>query len=376
MKSLLSFMAVLLCSFCMAQKKAYLLVGTYTDNSSSQGIYVFKWNNKTQQHQLLSSTAASNPSFLAVAPGNKTVYAVNEDADTLNNGGGVTAYRFNKKKGTLTLINRQPSGGNHPCYVTVDKTGKWLFAGNYSSGNFSQFPLLADGALGTATNNVRHFGKGPNKDRQEAPHVHGTFLSDDNSLLLVPDLGIDKVMLYQLDATSGKLTEAPNPAIQLPGGSGPRHIALHPSQKYLYVVQELTAAVAAFNFSVADGKATLFQTISSVSQNYSGSLGSADIHVSPNGQFLYASNRGDANDLAIYSINQATGMLTLQGHQSTMGLKPRNFNFDPTGNFLLAANQESNNIVIFAVDNTTGLLTDTGKRIEVPKPVCIKWIVQ
>jgi 6-phosphogluconolactonase len=374
MKLSLQLVFLLLSSSSFAQKKTYMVVGTYT-NGKSEGLYVYQFNLKNATAKLVDSVKTSNPSFVAVSPDKKFVYAVNEDADsTMKNGGGVSAFSFNKKNGKLSFINKQSSGGSHPCYVTVDNTGKWLFAGNYSSGNFSLFPLGADGKIETAKNNIQHFGKGPNAQRQEAPHVHGTFLTSDNKYLLVPDLGIDKVMTYQFDAASGKLTEATEPFIQLPGGNGPRHLAFDPSEKYLYLVQELTGTVAAFTFS--NGKAKLFQTISTLPEGYTGSMGSADIHVSPDGKFLYASNRGDADDLAIYSIEPITGILKLVGHQSTLGKTPRNFSFDPTGNFLLVANQNSDNIVIFSIDHNTGLLTDTGKRINVPNPVCIKWVTE
>jgi 6-phosphogluconolactonase len=374
MKLFLQLFFFLICSVAFAQKKPYLIVGTYT-SGKSEGVYVYQFDSKKAESKLMDSAKTSNPSFIAISPDKKFVYAVNEDADsTMKSGGGVSSFSFNKKSGKLTFINNQSSGGSHPCYVTIDNTGKWLFAGNYSSGNFSLYPINENGNIGIAKNNVQHFGKGSNTQRQEGPHVHGTFLTKDNKYLLVPDLGIDRVMLYQFDAATGNLTEAKESFIQLPGGNGPRHLAFDPSEKYLYLVQELTGTIAAFTFS--DGKAKLFQTISTLPENYKGTIGSADIHVSPDGKFLYASNRGDADNLVIYSIDAATGILKLAGHQSTLGKTPRNFNFDPTGNYLLVANQNSDNIVIFAIDHNSGLLTDTGKRINVPNPVCIKWIVE
>ncbi|MFT3679165.1 MAG: lactonase family protein [Ferruginibacter sp.] len=371
MRSLLQFFLLLSTLSVTAQQKVNLLVGTYT-GAGSKGIYIYNFDTKTAKSKLLSTTSISNPSFLAVSPDKKYVYAVTEDADSTNNGGGIAAYSFNKSTGKLSLLNSRHSGGNHPCYVACDHTGNWVFLGNYTSGNFSLFPINKDGSLGTLKNSVQHFGNGPNKERQEKPHVHGTFISNDNKLILVPDLGTDKVMLYHFDAATGVLTDAKTPFIQLPGGAGPRHLAFSASQKYIYVMEEMTAAVAVF--SSADGNYKLQQTISAVQENYKGELSGADIHVSPDGKFLYASCRGEANNIAIYSIDSKTGILTLAGHQSTLGSKPRNFNFDPSGNFLLVANQESNDIVIFRINHKTGLLTDTGKRINVPNPVCIKWI--
>jgi 6-phosphogluconolactonase len=373
MKLLLQLFFVLLCIPVVAQHKNYLLVGTYTDNGKSEGIYVYTFNSKNGKTKFISSVKTSNPSFLAISADQQKLYAANENGDSTNNGGYVSAFGFNKKNGTLTFLNKQPSGGNHPCYVACDNSGKWLFAGNYSSGNFSIFPLNENGSIGIAKNNVQHFGKSINKERQQSPHVHGTFLIPDNKFFLVPDLGIDKVMVYQFNSTTGILTEAKTPFMQFQGGAGPRHLDFHPSHKYVYVTEELSGAVAAFTFS-DEGKLKLFQTISSVPESYKGSLGGADIHVSPDGRFLYASNRGELNDIVIYRIDTATGILTVAGHQSSLGIKPRNFNFDPSGNFLLVANQESDNIIIFKINKQTGLLTDTGKRVNVPNPVCIKWI--
>ena len=374
MKLSLQLFLLFICSAVFAQKKSYLVVGTYT-SGKSEGVYVYQFDSKKLESKLMDSAKSSNPSFIAISPDKKFVYAVNENADsTMKSGGGVSSFSFDNKTGKLRFINTQSTGGSHPCYVTIDNTGKWLFTGNYSSGNFSLFPLNTNGSIEIAKNNVQHFGKGADKARQEGPHVHGTFLTNDNKYLLVPDLGIDKVMVYQFDAATGNLTEAKEPSIQVPGGNGPRHLSFDPSEKHLYLVQELTGTIAAFTFS--DGKATLFQTISTLAEDYKGSMGSADIHVSPNGKFLYASNRAEADNLAIYSIDASTGILKLAAHQSTLGKTPRNFNFDPTGNYLLVANQNSDNIVIFSIDHNTGLLTDTGKRINVPNPVCIKWIVE
>ncbi len=373
MKLLLHFFCLFIFFTAVAQKNNYLLVGTYTAGGKSEGIYVYKFNTKNAAAKLIDSVKTSNPSFLAVAPNQQLIYAANEDGNSTNTGGNVSAFSFNRKNGKLQFINKQPSGGNHPCYVACDKTGRWLFAGNYNGGNFSLFPLNDDGSIGMVKNTVQHFGKSVHTERQEGPHVHGTFLSSDNKFLLVPDLGIDKIMLYKFDAVSGDLTVPKESFIQLPSGAGPRHLDFHPSQKYIYATEELSGTIASFNFS-DKGELKLFQTISAVPENYKGSLGGADIHVSPDGKFLYASNRGEANSIVIYSIDSGSGALSTVGYQSTMGIKPRNFNFDPTGNYLLVANQGSGNIVIFKINHQSGLLTDTGKRIVVPSPVCIKWV--
>ena len=371
--ALASLMSFSFMSIFSQTNKPYLLIGTYT-SGKSEGIYVYNFNSITGENSLVSTVKASNPSYLAVSPNNNMVYAVTEDASVTNKGtgGDVIAFSFNKKKGTLTQINKQFSGGKHPCYVSVDKTGKWVFAGNYSSGNAAVFAVKKDGSLDTLSTLIQHTGSGPNKDRQTEPHVHSTVISPDNKFLFVPDLGIDKVMIYQFNNKNGKLIAA-NPAFaQSTPGSGPRHFDFHPTNKYAYLMEELTATVSAFKYS--NGKLTPIQRISAMPTSFSGALGSADIHVSQDGKFLYCSNRGESNSISIFKINAADGRLKMISNQPSMGKTPRNFNFDPTGNFLLVAHQQSDEIVIFKIDKKTGLLTDTGKRINVPNPVCIKWI--
>ena len=360
-------------NFASAQKKPYLIIGTYT-SSKSEGIYVYDFNTVTAENNLISVAKTSNPSYIAVSPNKKTVYAVNENADTIGSvaGGSVTAFSFNAVDGKLTPMDTHPSGGTNPCYVSVDKTGKWVFAGNYSSGTLSVFPVATNGNIAAASQVIAQSGTGPNKQRQEGPHVHATVVSPDNNYLFVPNLGNDKVMIYTINKTSGKLTPAPEKFVATVPGSGPRHFDFAPNKKYAYLMEELSGNVIGYSYN--NGKLKQIQSISSLQKDFTGAVGCADIHVSKDGKFLYCSNRGDANLITIFSINQKNGQLTLAGYQSTLGKTPRNFNFDPSGNYLLVANQNSDDIVIFKIDRKTGLLTDTGKRILVPNPVCIKWI--
>ena len=371
MKFKILLCALFVCSIATAQKKPYLLVGTYT-SGKGEGIYVYSFDTKTADNSLISVAKSSNPSYLAVSPNKKIVYAANENADSTNEGigGSVSAFAF--KNGFLTLINKQFSGGKHPCYVTVDNSGKWVFAGNYSSGTLAVFPVKTNGSIDAAKQIITHTGSGPNKDRQEAPHVHATVLSPDNNFLFVPNLGIDKVMSYKFDKAIGKLTPTTQISANSEPGSGPRHIEFAPNKKYAYLMEELTGTVVVYSYK--NGQLKKQQRISALPEDFKGSFGSADIHVSPDNHFLYCSNRGSSNTISIFQINQANGKLTVVGQQSTIGKTPRNFNFDPSGNFLLVANQETDNIVIFKINKTTGLLTDTGKQISVPNPVCIKWI--
>jgi len=348
----------------------YLLVGTY-DSPKSEGIYVYKFNTETGTAKEVSHIKTPNPSFLSISPDGKFVYAVAETAPQDGKGGDIAAFSFNKEKGTLTFINKQHSGGDHPCHVDVDKTGKWVFASNYTSGSLSVLPVNEDGSIGKAVS-FQHSGSGPNLQRQKSPHVHGAIISPNNKTLFVTDLGIDKVMLYDFDASTGKLSLAKKPFVQTEPGAGPRLFTFHNNNKFAYTIEELSGTVVLYHQK--KGRLIEKHRISTMPADDKRFPGSADIHVSPDGKFLYASNRGEVNTIAIFSINKKNGQLTLIGHQSTLGKAPRNFNFDLTGKFLLVGNQNSDEIVIFKKDSITGLLIDSGNRITVGKPVCLKWI--
>lgn len=365
----ISFLLIFL-SLQSAGQEHFLLAGTY-DSPKSEGIYVYKFNSNDGSVKEISHVKTSNPSFVAVSPDERFVYAVHETAPQDGKGGDIATFAFNKETGTLTFLNRQLSGGDHPCHVEVDKTGKWLFASNYSSGSLSVLPINADGSLGVATT-IQHTGSGKHPQRQKGPHTHGAIISSDNRQLFVTDLGIDKVMIYSFDAITGKLSPAEQPFAQSVPGSGPRLFTFHPNNKFAYLIEELSGTVVMFKYK--KGALEAKQRISTMPATDTNFAGSADIHVSPDGKFLYASNRGEVNTIAIYSIHKKDGKLILIGHQSTLGKTPRNFSIDPSGKFLLCENQNSDEIVIFKRDLTTGLLTDSGKRIAVGKPVCIKWV--
>ncbi len=369
MKLLLSILSSVFFLSVTAQEH-YMIVGTY-DSPKSEGVYVYKFNTADGSTKEISHIKTSNPSFVAVSPDERFVYAVHETAPKDGKGGEIVAFTFNKQTGMLTLINKQLSRGDHPCHVEVDKTGKWVFASNYSSGTLSVLPVNADGGLGTAET-IQHTGTGKHPQRQKGPHVHGAIISADNDRLFVTDLGIDKVFLYSFDAASGKLSPSAQPFIQSVPGSGPRLFTFHPNNKFAYVIEELSGTVSIYNYK--KGKLAAKQRISSMPAGDTSFAGSADIHVSPDGKFLYASNRADANTMAIYRIKNKGGKLVLIGHQSTLGKSPRNFSIDPSGKFLLCENQNSDEIVVFKRDVNTGLLSDSGKRIAVGKPVCIKWV--
>lgn len=352
-----------------AQKPVYLLAGTYT-SGKSKGISVYRFNPQNGQATLVDSAITVNPSYLAVSPNQQYVYAVNELGNS-KGGGTVTAFRFNASTGHLKRLNEQSSMGEDPCYITVDKTGRWVIVGNYSSGTLAVLPVTANGELRKATDVVQHKGSSIHP-RQEGPHVHSTVLSPNNKFLYVADLGIDKLMIYSFDESKGQLSPK-DTTLKLAAGSGPRHFVFHPNGRWAYLVQELKGTVTMFRYQ--NGHLQLAQVISSLPVGFAKPFTAADIHVSADGRFLYTSLRDSANLLTVFGINPANGSLTRIGHQSTLGKTPRNFNFDPSGNYLLAANQNSDEIVIFRVNKKTGSLQATGRRIAVGNPVCIKWIV-
>ena len=349
----------------------FLLIGTY-NSPKSEGIYVYKFNSLNGSAKEISYVKTSNPSYIAIAPNKKYVYAVNENADKNGKGGTVTSFVFDKNTGILTKINTQSSEGNHPCYIAIDNSGKWVFTGNYSSGNFAVLPVNKNGALQQATQIVQQQGKSIDTARQNSPHVHTTFLTKNNKVLYVTDLGTDKIMVYNFDEKTGNVKPSIQKFISTDAGSGPRHIDISADNRFMYVVEELSGTIVLY--SIKNNVLKEIQSISSLPLNFKGIAGSADIHISIDGNFLYASNRGESNTIAIYKINKKTGYLSLLKHQSTLGLAPRNFNFDPSGKYLLVANQNSDEVVIFKRDIKSGLLTDSGNRIFVGKPVCLKWL--
>jgi 6-phosphogluconolactonase len=344
----------------------YLYVGTYT-RKTSQGIYVYKFNSKTGDLTPVSvAKGVSNPSFLAISADQRFLYAC---------GGGTgdtaRAFAIEKPSHNLILLNSQVTGGVGGTHLEVDKTGKWVIIGNYTSGNLSILPVENDGSLGKVKQVIQHEGKSIDPERQTKPFVHSINIAPNNRDVFVPDLGTDKIMTYTLDAKTGQLTPGNPPFTTETPGSGPRHFTYHPNGKFAYVIHELDATITGFTYK--NGKLDAFQTVKTLPADYTGRKWCADIHISPDGKFLYGSNRAHES-LVIFSIDQKTGQLTYVGHQNVMGKTPRNFAIDPTGNFVLVANQDSDNVTIFKRDATTGKLTPTGKEIAVSMPVCLKFI--
>ncbi|MEC3879343.1 lactonase family protein [Parapedobacter sp. 10938] len=349
----------------------HLLAGTYTQNGKSEGIYVYDFDLETGEATQVSSMAAENPSFLALSANGTHVYAVNENGDGK---GAVSAYAYDDETGTLTFLNRQLTQGDHPCHLTTDRAGTHVIASNYSGGSISVFPIGPSGSLGGMVQQIHHEGSGPDLKRQLAPHVHSAFFNPDETQLFVQDLGTDKVNIYDFrpEEASEPLIAAAPPFIATTPGGGPRHVTFSADGQFIYLVEEMAATVVVYQKQGDDWEAIQEEPINEA--GFAGADGAADIKLSPDGQFLYASNRGDANTLAIYSVDTASGKLTKVANQLVLGQGPRNFTLSPDGEYLLVANQNTDEVVIFERDGTTGLLSDTGKRIKVGSPVCLVFV--
>jgi 6-phosphogluconolactonase len=365
-----------------SNQKFLVFVGTYTDKTDSKGIYAFDFDpslGKLTPRGLAAETP--NPSWLVIHPNGKWVYAANESGKQST----ISAFSIDAKSAKLTLLNQLPALGEDPCYLSFDKTGKYLFAANYTSGNIVVFPILPDGKLGEHTAAVKDAGAlGPNKERQEAPHAHWIEPSLDGHSVYVADLGLDRVLWYAFDATKGTLSPGPvrsgwshsllDESVKLVPGTGPRHVVFSRDGGDMYVLGELKSTVTAINLIGPDDFVpTSFQKISALPERFSGRNDAAEIAIHPSGKWLFASNRGH-DTIAIFSIDPATGKLRPLGDYSTGGKEPRHFALDPTGQFLLAENQYSNNIVVFRINPTTGALAQVSETANIPSPVCLVFL--
>lgn len=365
----LTFLSILTMTISMlsAQEK-YMLVGTYT-KPNSEGIYVYKFNTNTGEMKKISAAFTENPSYLAFSKDKKYVYAVNESG---RGKGGVTAFSFDQSTGRLTKLNQQPSHGDGPCYVAVDNTNKWVAIANYSGGSFAIYPIKSDGSLGEAAQTFQHTGSGPDKDRQEKPHVHSTVFTPDGKYLTVVDLGTDEISFYPFHAGSAKPVGEKPIIVKSDPAAGPRHIIFSPTRPFGYVIEEMSGKVAVI--STKNGKFEQIQTIVSHPASDGNDIGSSAIKLSADGKWLYASNRGSSNSITTYSVDGATGKLTLKGTVKSGGKGPRDFAIDPSGKFIVAGNGESDNLTLFKINKSNGLPEPTGKQETVESPVCIVFL--
>lgn len=351
------------CGLKAQENKLNLIVGTYTKSCDSKGIYVYEFDSNTGDFSLKNNTEnILNPSYLTVSSDNKFVYSVSEN----DKKSSVSAFGFNSKSGKLNFMNYQNPNSLNPCYIINDD--KNVITANYSSGSISVLGKNNDGSIGEVKQVVQHVGKSINPNRQEAPHAHMACFSPDKKYVLVNDLGTDKVCVYQYNPNSATEVLKPKSSFDVKPGSGPRHLIFSKDGKYVYLLQELDGTVTSFSY--ADGILKKLGETTVVAPDFKGDIGAADIHISPDGKFLYATNRGTANDISVFKILEK-GKLEFVQRTSTLGKGPRNFNIDPTGNFLLVGLQYTNEIVIFKRDKKSGMLTNTGKKIALCSPVCL-----
>lgn len=353
--------------------KYLLFVGSYAQKNEP-GIHVFIFDSTTGELTDQSSfSGITNPSFLAIHPNGKWLFSVSETGKG-NDGeyGSVHAFRIQHEQQNINIqpINQQSTKGDWPCHVQIDDSGRWLFATNYGSGNGALFPILSNGALGEMKAFVQHEGQGPNTARQEGPHAHSAIFTPDNRFVIVADLGIDQLVTYNFDAETGSLSRHAETYSR--PGSGPRHLAFHPDSQYLLAANELDSSVTVYDYDAGNGTLQALQTLDTLPPDAPEST-VADIHFVPSGRYVYVSNRGH-DSLAIYTFNKAIGQLSPESFQTTYGKNPRNFAIDPSGTFLLAANQDSDNIVTLRINHSTGQLDLVEQISDVPKPVCLKMI--
>ncbi|AHI66003.1 lactonase family protein [Burkholderia thailandensis] len=358
-----------------------LLVGTYT-GSGSDGIYVYRFDTDSGRATPVSSAKTENPSYLVASRDGRHVYAVNElpgDAGPASVRGGVSAFDFDAKTGALKFVNRVSSEGNDPCYLSLSPDGRYLVAANYSvasdpGGSFSVFPVEATGALGAAVLNVHHEGSGPVKGRQDGAHVHSTVFSPDGKYLFVQDLGVDKLYSYRYtpDGSRGLIGPTESRYTLVKAGSGPRHLVFSANGRFAYVTNELNASLDVYRYD--DGRLAHVETVPMTAPGFAGKVGGGALHLSPDGRFLYATNRGDANDIVIYAVNAADGKLKLVGRQSSLGKTPREFAIDPSGKWLIVGNQDSDSVFVFRRDVASGRLEPNPAQIKIDKPVDFKFV--
>ena len=357
----------------MTSKDLFVYLGTYT-GGESRGIYRCRMDSLSGRLGTPEVAAEmDNPTFLALHPSGRCLYAVNEvERDGERLGGTVSAFARDLVTGSLTPLNKRPSGGSGPCHLNVDRTGRCLVVANYVSGSVSALLIEDDGRLGERSAFFQHEGSSVDPKRQRGPHAHSANFSHDNRFVFVCDLGLDRILCYRIEARTGSMAQGEPPSVALAPGAGPRHFTFHPSGRFAYVINELNSTVTVFRYDVGKGSLHEERTVSTLPDRFAGESTTAEVLVSSDGRYLYGSNRGH-DSVAIFAIDEMTGRLLLVEHQETLGKTPRNFAFEPSGRWLLAANQNSHSLVTFQVDRVSGRLAPTGQVLRIPEPVCVRF---
>lgn len=360
-------------------------VGTYSEpirfgtgqllEGKGKGIYSFRFDPATgtlSPHGL--TEGVRNASYLCFDKDRRHLYCVNEMKEWNGQfGGGLSAYAIDQETGALTFLNAKPSKGTDPCHIILDRTGQYVFVANFASGSIIGYRIEADGSLGEEVAFVQHEGSSVDPKRQTGPHSHATEFDRDGNFAYVPELGLDKVMIYALDKKTGAVTPAQQPWVKVAPGAGPRQLVMHPTADFAYLINELNCTMTAYAHDRATGALTELQTLPTLpAEGFDGHNSCAEVQITPDGKFLYGSNRGH-NSLVIYALDAKTGLMTVVGHESTRGSIPRNFEVGPTGRFLIAANQDTNNLVPFRLDPETGKLEAVGQSIEAGTPICVRF---
>jgi 6-phosphogluconolactonase len=351
-----------------------LFVGTYTDGSS-KGIYGYRFQSESGDLMPLGLVAETpNPTFLALSANHQFLYAVNEESNYQNTHSGlVSGFSIDHLHGKLTPINAVASAGAGPCHLSVDHTGSGLFVANYGSGSAASFHLSRTGQLGAPASQFQFSGHGPDSKRQQGPHCHCATVSPNNRFVLINDLGLDRIHIYQLDPATAKLTANDPPYWSAKPGAGPRHLAFHPNRKFAYSLNEMASTIDVLHWDDKTGTLTDAQNISSLPADFHGESSGAEIVVDPTGQFVYASNRGH-NSIAVFAVDQEKGTLTSVQFAMLAGREPRHFTLDPTGNWVLVGNQLIGSISVFRRDPQSGKLTPTPKTAKIDKAVCLLFV--
>jgi 6-phosphogluconolactonase len=363
----------------------FVYVGTYTDpirfgtgqvlQGKGRGIHIYRFDHATGE--LTEAGVAErvvNPSYLAFDPARRFLYAVNEMKEFQGKvDGAVSAFRIDPLTGGLGFLNIKATHGTDPCHLMVDRQGRCVLVANFASGSVCVLPINPDGSLGDASDVIQHEGSSVHPTRQTSPHAHAIEIDAANRFVFVPELGLDKVMIYELDSARGKLSPNPRqPFVTVKPGAGPRQLVMHPNGRFAYLINELDSTITAYRYDPATGRLEDIVTVPTLPSDFSSVSTCAEVQVAPSGKFLYGSNRGH-DSIVVYAIDEGSGSLTLVGHEDTRGRIPRNFAISPTGAFLAVANQDSNNLVLFRVDPGSGHLTQLGREIRVGTPVCVRF---